>query len=979
MRTAARSRLGLILAGIGLLGVAGIAGWWWVRPALPELPGQVLVSIRGHDEVVVRSDGTLLPLVLDGTPGICLEAPVELETSGWQAALALDAEPDPAAVHPPDARMGRALCFDLGMPSSSLAAGTHELCGIVTDPWSGRSWRIGCRELAVRPGRAEPFHELEAAMGELFSRPAEQGSAALVDELERLGARARASRFPLLAVRLELIAVFFEGLEGGVTGLDRARQRLDRLPAWIEQQEADRWGAVAAFERARLELQSGRVQQAWQLLDVAEARARRIAHPRRLMITMLEAELIARGGALGEAIARLRAALDDCEQSTCEVGQVLRARDQLAWFVTEDPDASTGELIQADDVLAAALGSLAETSDLLERANLLINRAQVEVRLGRDAGPSLLAARDLLGRTRVGEARRRYLAAWTSLVAGLDALGTGHPGQAVELCREVAADPEDADLAARAFSCIGRAQRALGRLDLAALLLDRACAVHRYAVEPDQGQRLTLGPGQMAEDVSRAARVAVEQGRADRAWVLLASLDTHLADAAERRRCRDRVEDPRLAARWAEIDDEIRTLLDRLVAVELPLGSVAGRQGSQPRRSLMLRLQALQREWPGCGRTARGATMSEGWGRGLRAFALEDEILLLHRDAAGQVTLLGREPMPRQGLRALLDRVDEAMSSRALDDAAWQELVAPLSRALVPADPDLLGPITSYALHGLLHRVPVAALGLPEARPGPGEPVPARQLRWLSDRTLVVLRPAGVADDPARGLDQPPGPLLVVDPLENLASGQRQLELYQGLYPEARLLYGRAASRPAVIRALGEVESMHFDGHGHYDAAFPELSSLQLADGPLTLVELAALPMPRRLANLSGCQTGRWPVVAGAGHYGIAGLLARRGVAWVVASRATLDDRLAARFNRALHEAAVRGATIPEAYREALAAVRRSDPAVAWAALMLVQGRVGDGQEGKTPLVMTPEKGEGGAASAGRAGRAASASARPGT
>jgi CHAT domain-containing protein len=249
--------------------------------------------------------------------------------------------------------------------------------------------------------------------------------------------------------------------------------------------------------------------------------------------------------------------------------------------------------------------------------------------------------------------------------------------------------------------------------------------------------------------------------------------------------------------------------------------------------------------------------------------------------------------------------------------------VAPIATALVPP-PEELDPLTLFALHGVLQGVPLAALPVADG--------------WLADLTTVVVHPAGV--QPALGdsnaLDL--RPLFIVDPLQNLASGPQLLKLYRKLFPDGLYLAGAGANRAALRNGLARSSWLHIDAHGQYDPAFPELSRLCLADGPLSLIELAELPMPAHFSNLSGCQTGRWPTIAGSGHYGMAGVLARRGVRWIIASRTTLDDRLARDFNHELYQAVRQRLSVPDAYARASAAVRRHYPPPAWAALLLVEG-----------------------------------------
>jgi CHAT domain-containing protein len=166
------------------------------------------------------------------------------------------------------------------------------------------------------------------------------------------------------------------------------------------------------------------------------------------------------------------------------------------------------------------------------------------------------------------------------------------------------------------------------------------------------------------------------------------------------------------------------------------------------------------------------------------------------------------------------------------------------------------------------------------------------------------------------------------------------------------LLRGGEARRDAVRTALHGASALHVDAHARYEPAFPELSTLLLADGPLTGQELAAWSAGLALANLSGCRTGRAPVTADSGRFGMAGLLVRAGVPWVVASRAALHNDLAQDFNRAFHDALARGEPVPLAYGRALGRVRDGHPASHWAVLVLLRGSGGQSPPGRTPSPM---------------------------
>ncbi len=346
------------------------------------------------------------------------------------------------------------------------------------------------------------------------------------------------------------------------------------------------------------------------------------------------------------------------------------------------------------------------------------------------------------------------------------------------------------------------------------------------------------------------------------------------------------------------------------------------------RRSLLGALDKLQRELLAtCRRPLRPAPAAAD----LRAFALPDEVLLLRRSSDGTVRIARRVELPRAELERRIEDLARAQADGHLDDEAWRDLARPLAAALLPPAPESLGEVTRFALHGLLQRVPLAALPVD----GPGG------ARWLGDLTTVALRPAFV-EDTAPAPSGAGAPLFVVDPERNLPSGPAARDSYLARFPEARMLFGSEATTRAVRSALPAASFLHVDAHGRFDAAFPELSGLEMADGSLTVADFALAAGPRRFANLSGCHTGGAVQTGDSGRYGLAGALARSGTTWVIATRSAIADRLGGDFNDVFYAEVERGESVPAAYRAALASLRERYRAAAWSNLMLIgAGEVG--------------------------------------
>lgn len=910
---------------------------------------QAPTVLRGHEEVRLLDDGQVLPVSL-GTEqplGLCLEADPTTDTSRWEVQLVFGGQPSADGFQPATARMGRTLCFDALPPPETAASGQVELCGELVDRFDDRRFRLSCKPLLFSADG--PSHrQLESKLQEVLAESYRMDVSDLAERLDELKAHAQEAGWPLLEVRLDLILVHFLTLDGSPQALAEAQRRLETLPSWLAAPEASVRGAQAAYQRAHFALKvQQRLGDAWSSLLQAEQRYRRIADPNRFLVTAQQAVILSLVGSLGEAVQRLSTAISDCASTPCDEGLLAHAQGQLAWLILLDPDALEDELTTAEKNLLGSLEILDESRYPLEVANQRINLAYLRVRQGRSPAVELQRAEQLLGEENPGREdldsedsqseKIRQLLDWAELVRGIDALDHDALERAVTLCGRLSG-VEDPQLSAWALSCLGRAHRRTGDLELAAWAFDQALLRHEFGQPEDIDQQLSLAPGQRADDFARAARLEVERGSPEAAWKLLARLDLLSADESERRRCREQAEDPEIRRRWDEIEIESRLLMQQLVELATPTAGQRREQASSIRRQLQERLSQLWRQWPGC---PRAPDRSDS-GLDFRAVALEDEILLLHRLDDGTVRVEKRTDLPRKQVVQITERIEDALSRRELDDRAWRQLVEPLSTALLPGNADTRRDADhslTFALHGLLQTVPLGALPVPDDS-GPGQSRP----RWFSSTATVVLRPAGTRpSSPVREVqeDRPPSgddrhPVFVIDPRGDLAGAGALLSSYRRLFPEARTLVGPEATAEAFRAALPAAAWLHVDAHGLYDSEFPELSAIQLADRPLPLVELAELPTGFRFANLSGCQTGRWPTTADSGRYGLAGLLHRLGVTWVIGSRWDLEDAVAEGFNRSFYQQLAAGDPVPLAYRRALASVQSDFPAVSWAGLLLL-------------------------------------------
>ncbi len=266
--------------------------------------------------------------------------------------------------------------------------------------------------------------------------------------------------------------------------------------------------------------------------------------------------------------------------------------------------------------------------------------------------------------------------------------------------------------------------------------------------------------------------------------------------------------------------------------------------------------------------------------------------------AGGRVTLhqLGAAPEVESEVRLLrysLRRLaygggSEAALGAAGNAASWGAdrldamLLGPLAADLADRPLVIVPP-------GWLHVVPWSLL--PSCH---GRAVSVAPSAAMWHRAVTAGRVAGVGSRPGAGrvaLVAGPGLLHAVPEVLALA---RQ-------YPQASRLSGAKATCGAVAEALDGAELAHVASHGRFRADSPMFSSLQLADGPLTVYDLEALKDAPKVLILSACDSGLSDVQPGDELMGLAAALFALGTRTLIASVAPVPDGASRRLMRELH------------------------------------------------------------------------------
>jgi hypothetical protein len=437
------------------------------------------------------------------------------------------------------------------------------------------------------------------------------------------------------------------------------------------------------------------------------------------------------------------------------------------------------------------------------------------------------------------------------------------------------------------------------RLSLGATELRTGAAVH--------GNALTaLGLG-LALDSGRAAAVLewAERGRAGALWQRPARPpddDALAAELGELRALLAAIDEAgkesgstqRLLRRQAELEASVRRRARHAA------GGEQGEQGAPPsaaRLRAALGSRALV-EYVLDGDELQAVVVGHAPARLRRLGAIVAEVGAELAALRFALRRLGRGTGSAASLAVA--RGNAAHAARRLDEL----LLAPLAAALGDDERELVLVPT-----GDLHAVPWAAL-----------PSCARRALSVAPSAALWLR---AAERRAAGTE---GTLLLAagPGLSEAAAEVRALARRHGA---AIALLGENAGVEAVAAALETAARAHIASHGTFRADNPLFSSLQLADGPLTVYDIERLRAAPRDMILSACDGGVTAVRPGDELMGFSGALLALGTSALVASVVAVPDEPTHRLMLALHERLDAGEEPAQALAGARAATLGDDDA----------------------------------------------------
>jgi tetratricopeptide (TPR) repeat protein len=504
------------------------------------------------------------------------------------------------------------------------------------------------------------------------------------------------------------------------------------------------------------------------------------------------------------------------------------------------------ELLRRARAIAAALEARGKPAAAL---NARVLAARIALALGRRAQ----AARELeaVARARRGGPVTVRIGAWHA-----EALRRVADGRTTSALRALRAG----------LTVLGQHRLSLGATELRA-----GAAVHGNALAA-LGLRLALESGRPGSVLEWA-----ERGRAGALWERPVrppdddALATDLADlrtvlAAAREAGPDSPEARRLLRREAELEESIRS------RARHASGPRAGEASGPPRLTSLraaLGARALV-EFVHAGHDLAAAVVS-GAGTGLVRLGPVDEV---QRELAS--------------LRAALRRLARAAGSAAAREVAR----ANAEHAALRLDALLLEPLRARIGDRELVLVPTGEL----------HAVPWAALASCASRALSVAPSAALWLRAAKRRASDGGGTFLLASGPGLPGAAAEVRALAARHPPAIVLAGADARVAAVAVALERAQRAHIASHGIFRADNPLFSSLQLADGPLTVYDLERLRTAPRDMILSACDGGVSAVRPGDELMGFSGALLALGTSALVASVAPVPDEPTQRLMLALHE-----------------------------------------------------------------------------
>lgn len=224
---------------------------------------------------------------------------------------------------------------------------------------------------------------------------------------------------------------------------------------------------------------------------------------------------------------------------------------------------------------------------------------------------------------------------------------------------------------------------------------------------------------------------------------------------------------------------------------------------------------------------------------------------------------------------------------------------------------------------------------------------PLHGLAWaalpaLSGRRLVVAPSADLWLRRRRAHQTAVGASVALAAGPDLRGAVEEIDALARAYPGAHVLRGREATVAAVLGLFARCDLVHVAAHGRFRADSPLFSSLQLADGALTVFDMEHLPSAPSTVVLPACEAGRTEVLVGDELLGTTTALLGRGVRSVIAPVLPVPDAATSDLMILLHRRLQAGEPPSLALAAAAADLPEDDPALIVASTFVCLGAAED-------------------------------------
>ena len=187
--------------------------------------------------------------------------------------------------------------------------------------------------------------------------------------------------------------------------------------------------------------------------------------------------------------------------------------------------------------------------------------------------------------------------------------------------------------------------------------------------------------------------------------------------------------------------------------------------------------------------------------------------------------------------------------------------------------------------------------------------LPWASMPSLSDRSFTISPSVRWWIDAASSQPTPPRSALVVAG-PRLTEAREEACGVAACHRRAEVMTGARATVAKVSAALDKHDLVHFVAHGRFRHDNPLWSTIELADGPLTVYELERLGRVPATVVLATCESGVGGTRGGAQLHGLAGTLLTMGARTIVAAIGPLPDTTETRLAMIdLHRDLVGGST----------------------------------------------------------------------